>query len=75
MSSLGKTPTHAANSNGVPADMLTRVHLHTALVTRMLHDPHGTPEEFACFLEDVANAYLDIAEDINRYVIEHRIRD
>lgn len=75
MTGLGKAHGEAANSNGVPADILTRVHLHTALVNRMLNEVRGTPEEFACFLEDIANAYLDIAEDINRQVIEHRIRD
>lgn len=46
-------------------EILTRTKLHTEMVRRLVNDPTVQPIELAGFLEDVANAYLSISEELS----------
>ena len=50
-------------------EILNRLRLHTEMVSRLLADPNTLPPDFSAFLEDVGNAYLDIAEQVNRQTL------
>jgi hypothetical protein len=50
------------------AEILTRTRLHTEMVRRLVNDPTVQPIELAGFLEDVANAYLSISEELSQIV-------
>jgi hypothetical protein len=47
-------------------EILTRTKLHTEMVRRLINDPTVQPVELAGFLEDVANAYLSISEELSQ---------
>lgn len=47
-------------------EILTRTKLHTEMVRRLINDPAIQPVELAGFLEDVANAYLSISEELSQ---------
>ncbi|WP_416067527.1 hypothetical protein ACK9YZ_32370 [Rhizobium sp. ZK1] len=47
---------------------MTRTKLHTEMVRRLINDPTVQPVELAGFLEDVANAYLSISEELSQIV-------
>ncbi len=47
-------------------EILNRLRIHTEMVLRLLSDPSALPPDFSAFLEDVGNAYIDIAEEVNR---------
>lgn len=49
-------------------EILTRTKLHTEMVRRLINDPTVQPIELAGFLEDVANAYLSISEELSQIV-------
>jgi len=49
-------------------EILTRTKLHTEMVRRLVNDPTVQPIELAGFLEDVANAYLSISEELSQIV-------
>ncbi len=49
-------------------EILTRTRLHTEMVRRLINDPTVQPAELAGFLEDVANAYLSISEELSQIV-------
>ncbi|QWW71033.1 hypothetical protein KQ933_30070 (plasmid) [Rhizobium sp. WYJ-E13] len=49
-------------------EILTRTKLHTEMVRRLINDPTVRPVELAGFLEDVANAYLSISEELSQIV-------
>jgi len=49
-------------------EILTRTKLHTEMVRRLINDPTVQPVELAGFLEDVANAYLSISEELSQIV-------
>ena len=50
-------------------EIVNRLRIHTEMVARLLADPSSLPPDFSVFLEDVGNAYLDIAEEVNRRTI------
>lgn len=47
-------------------EIVNRLRIHTEMVARLLADPSALPPDFSAFLEDVGNAYLDIAAEVNR---------
>ena len=47
-------------------EILTRTKLHTEMVRRLISDPRVQPIELAGFLEDVANAYMSISEELSQ---------
>jgi hypothetical protein len=47
-------------------EILARTKLHTEMVRRLINDPTVQPVELASFLEDVANAYLSISEELSQ---------
>jgi hypothetical protein len=49
-------------------EILTRTKLHTEMVRRLINDPTVQPVELAGFLEDVANIYLSISEELSEIV-------
>lgn len=49
-------------------EILARTRLHTEMVRRLVNDPTVQPIELAGFLEDVANAYLSISEELSQIV-------
>ena len=51
-------------------EILTRTKLHTEMVRRLINDPTVQPVELAGFLEDVANAYLSISEELSQIARE-----
>ncbi|MFD2236937.1 hypothetical protein [Aureimonas populi] len=54
-----------ASADALRDEIVDRLRLHTEMVSRLLDEPAFLPEDFAVFLEDVANAYLDIAAEVN----------
>lgn len=68
------TMTGLRNAGGLSAtaalqnEILTRTKLHTEMVRRLINDPTVQPVELAGFLEDVANAYLSISEELSQIV-------
>ncbi len=46
------------------SEIFDRVKLHTEMIARLLAEPTLLPQDFPAFLEDIANAYLDIAEEV-----------
>lgn len=52
------------------AEIVNRLRLHTEMVMRLLDDPTALSPNFSSFLEDVGNAYLDIAEEVNRQLVK-----
>jgi hypothetical protein len=64
-----------SSSNAAAAlqnEILNRTKLHTEMVRRLVNDPSVQPVELAGFLEDVANAYLSISEELSRAATEER---
>lgn len=62
---------NAGNKSATAAlqeEILTRTKLHTEMVRRLINDPTMQPVELAGFLEDVANAYLSISEELSQIV-------
>lgn len=45
-------------------EIFDRVKVHTEMISRLLAEPTLLPQDFPAFLEDIANAYLDIAEEV-----------
>ena len=46
------------------SEIFDRVKVHTEMIARLLAEPTLLPQDFPAFLEDIANAYLDIAEEV-----------
>ena len=46
------------------SEIFDRVKLHTEMIARLLAEPTLLPQDFPAFLEDMGNAYLDIAEEV-----------
>jgi hypothetical protein len=55
-----------SSSAELQTEILTRTKLHTEMVRRLISDPTIEPVELAGFLEDVANVYLTISEELSR---------
>jgi hypothetical protein len=51
------------------AEIVNRLRIHTEMVMRLLDDPTTLPPNFSAFLEDVGNAYIDIADEVNRQIV------
>lgn len=66
--SAGKLKTKRRNDATVAFqnEVLTRTKLHTEMVHRLINDPSVQPSELAGFLEDVANAYLSMSEELSQ---------
>ncbi len=62
--------TDISTTCALQAEILTRTKLHTEMVRRLINDPKVQPVELAGFLEDVANAYLSIAEELSQIARE-----
>lgn len=58
-------PVDIASADAVRDEIVDRLRLHTEMVARLLTEPDYLPHDFAAFLEDVANAYLDIADEVS----------
>ncbi|RWX74893.1 hypothetical protein EPK99_23700 [Neorhizobium lilium] len=55
-------------------EILKRTKLHTEMVRRLVHDPNVQPLQLAGFLEDIANAYLSISEELSQVVTQKEKR-
>ncbi|ALN71804.1 MULTISPECIES: hypothetical protein [unclassified Aureimonas] len=55
-------------------EIVNRLRMHTEMVLRLLSDSSALPPDFSSFLEDVGNAYIDIADEVNRRTREARAR-
>ncbi len=47
-------------------EIVNRLRIHTEMVLRLLSDSSALPPDFSAFLENVGNAYIDMAEEVNR---------
>lgn len=55
-------------------EIVNRLRMHTEMVLRLLSDSSALPPDFSSFLEDVGNAYIDIAEEVNRHTLASRAK-
>ena len=56
----------------VQTEIMNRTKVHTEMVRRLVNDPSVRPVELAGFLEDVANVYLAISEELSHLAREER---
>lgn len=67
---ISKQESGISPTSDLEEEILTRTKLHTEMVRRLVSDPRVQPIELAGFLEDVANAYLAISEELSQLVKE-----
>lgn len=49
-------------------EIVNRALIHTEMVGRLLTSGEPLPLDFATFLEDVGNVYLEIADQVNNHM-------
>lgn len=54
----------ATPAKQLSAELLTRTHIHAEMVRRLIAETESAPIELGEVLEDIANTYLDIADEI-----------
>lgn len=64
---------HPFTPSSLIKELRTRTTIHAEMVRRLIDEAQDAPSELAEVLEDVANAYLDMMEEIAAMRMSRRI--